>query len=135
MAQATAATQSISISRRVTTDVGAFHRSSQVESGSTRITSRFIEFSWKKATSGAEPGRNGDKFEWASARVGTLLGATDLDYTYDVVPPRPDRIGESGRSRISLCGQDGPPVSARMLKYAWRLPRVLRWQSQPRQTG
>jgi hypothetical protein len=131
MAQATAATQSISISRRVTTDVGAFHRSSQVESGSTRITSRFIEFSWKKATSGAEPGRNGDKFEWTSARVGTLLGATDLDYTYDVVPLRPDRIGE----RISLCGQDGLPVSARMLKYAWRLPRVLRWQSQPRQTG
>src|SRR5690349_23306505 len=30
---------------------------------------------------------NGDTFEWTSARVGSLLGAKDLGYSYDVVPP------------------------------------------------
>ena len=34
-----------------------------------------------------ERGSNGDKFEWTSARVGSLLGAIDLGYSYDVVPP------------------------------------------------
>jgi uncharacterized cupin superfamily protein len=34
-----------------------------------------------------EHGSNGDKFEWTSARVGSLLGAKDLGYSYDVVPP------------------------------------------------
>ena len=34
-----------------------------------------------------EHGSNGDRFEWTSARVGSLLGATDLGYSYDVVPP------------------------------------------------
>src|SRR4029453_8814735 len=29
----------------------------------------------------------GDKFEGASARIGPLLGAKDLGYSYDVVPP------------------------------------------------
>ena len=34
-----------------------------------------------------EHGSNGDKFEWQSARIGKLLGAKDLGYSYDVVPP------------------------------------------------
>ena len=34
-----------------------------------------------------EHGSNGDRFEWSSARIGPLLGATDLGYSYDVVPP------------------------------------------------
>jgi uncharacterized cupin superfamily protein len=34
-----------------------------------------------------EHGSNGDKFEWRSARIGRLLGARDLGYSYDVVPP------------------------------------------------
>jgi uncharacterized cupin superfamily protein len=34
-----------------------------------------------------EHGSNGDTFEWTSARVGSLLGAKDLGYSYDVVPP------------------------------------------------
>ena len=29
----------------------------------------------------------GDRFEWTGARVGPLLGARDLGYSYDVVPP------------------------------------------------
>ena len=31
--------------------------------------------------------RQGDKFESRSARIGPLLGAKDLGYSYDVVPP------------------------------------------------
>lgn len=34
-----------------------------------------------------EHGAKGDKFEWRSARIGPLLGAKDLGYSYDVVPP------------------------------------------------
>jgi uncharacterized cupin superfamily protein len=34
-----------------------------------------------------EHGTKGDKFEWRSARIGPLLGAKDLGYSYDVVPP------------------------------------------------
>jgi uncharacterized cupin superfamily protein len=34
-----------------------------------------------------EHGAQGDKFEWNSARVGPKLGARDLGYSYDVVPP------------------------------------------------
>ena len=34
-----------------------------------------------------EHGANGDKFEWNSARIGAKLGAKDLGYSYDVVPP------------------------------------------------
>jgi len=34
-----------------------------------------------------EHGEKGDKFEWRSARIGKLLGAKDLGYSYDVVPP------------------------------------------------
>jgi uncharacterized cupin superfamily protein len=34
-----------------------------------------------------EHGSKGDKFEWRSARIGPLLGARDLGYSYDVVPP------------------------------------------------
>ena len=34
-----------------------------------------------------EHGSEGDKFEWKSARVGAKLGARDLGYSYDVVPP------------------------------------------------
>ena len=34
-----------------------------------------------------EHGANGEKFEWRSARIGPGLGARDLGYSYDVVPP------------------------------------------------
>jgi uncharacterized cupin superfamily protein len=34
-----------------------------------------------------EPGSKGDKFEWRSARIGPKLGAKDLGYSYDVLPP------------------------------------------------
>ena len=34
-----------------------------------------------------EHGAKGDKFEWRSARIGALLGARALGYSYDVVPP------------------------------------------------
>jgi uncharacterized cupin superfamily protein len=34
-----------------------------------------------------EPGTKGDKFAWRSARIGPKLGAKDLGYSYDVVPP------------------------------------------------
>ncbi len=34
-----------------------------------------------------EHGSKADKFEWRSARIGPLLGAKDLGYSYDVVPP------------------------------------------------
>jgi uncharacterized cupin superfamily protein len=34
-----------------------------------------------------EHGAKGDKFEWSSARIGPKLGAKDLGYSYDVVPP------------------------------------------------
>ncbi len=34
-----------------------------------------------------EHGTKGDKFEWNSARIGPKLGAKDLGYSYDVVPP------------------------------------------------
>lgn len=34
-----------------------------------------------------EHGANGEKFEWNSARIGPKLGARDLGYSYDVVPP------------------------------------------------
>jgi uncharacterized cupin superfamily protein len=30
---------------------------------------------------------NGESFEWRTARIGPLLGAKDLGYSYDVVPP------------------------------------------------
>jgi uncharacterized cupin superfamily protein len=29
----------------------------------------------------------GERFEWRTARIGPLLGAKDLGYSYDVVPP------------------------------------------------
>ena len=32
-------------------------------------------------------GSQGDKFEWSSVRIGPKLGARDLGYSYDVVPP------------------------------------------------
>ena len=32
-------------------------------------------------------GAQGEKFEWNSVRVGALLGAKQLGYSYDVVPP------------------------------------------------
>ena len=32
-------------------------------------------------------GSQGAKFEWRSARIGPKLGAKDLGYSYDVVPP------------------------------------------------
>ena len=34
-----------------------------------------------------EHGTKGSKFEWRSARIGPKLGAKDLGYTYDVLPP------------------------------------------------
>jgi uncharacterized cupin superfamily protein len=34
-----------------------------------------------------ERGSQGDKFAWSSARIGAKLGAKDLGYSYDVVPP------------------------------------------------
>jgi uncharacterized cupin superfamily protein len=34
-----------------------------------------------------EHGSKGEKFEWNSARIGPKLGAKDLGYSYDVVPP------------------------------------------------
>src|SRR5205814_5244742 len=34
-----------------------------------------------------ERGAKGEKFEWNSARIGPLLGARDLGYSYDVLPP------------------------------------------------
>jgi uncharacterized cupin superfamily protein len=34
-----------------------------------------------------EHGSNGEKFEWRSARIGPRVGARDLGYSYDVVPP------------------------------------------------
>jgi uncharacterized cupin superfamily protein len=34
-----------------------------------------------------EHGCNGDKFEWNSTRIGPKLGAKDLGYSYDVIPP------------------------------------------------
>ena len=34
-----------------------------------------------------EHGSKGDKFEWKSARIGPKLGAKDLGYSYDVIPP------------------------------------------------
>ena len=34
-----------------------------------------------------EHGSNGEKFAWNSVRIGAKLGARDLGYSYDVVPP------------------------------------------------
>ena len=34
-----------------------------------------------------EHGAKGDRFEWNSARIGPKLGAKDLGYSYDVIPP------------------------------------------------
>ena len=34
-----------------------------------------------------EHGSKGDKFEWNSTRVGANIGAKDLGYSYDVIPP------------------------------------------------
>lgn len=34
-----------------------------------------------------EHGSSGEKFEWRSARIGPRVGARDLGYSYDVVPP------------------------------------------------
>ena len=34
-----------------------------------------------------EQGSQGDKFAWSSVRIGARLGAKDLGYSYDVVPP------------------------------------------------
>ena len=34
-----------------------------------------------------EHGAKGDKFEWRGARIGPLVGARDLGYSYDVLPP------------------------------------------------
>jgi uncharacterized cupin superfamily protein len=34
-----------------------------------------------------EHGASGDKFEWNAARIGPTLGARDLGYSYDVIPP------------------------------------------------
>ena len=34
-----------------------------------------------------EHGSNGDKFEWNSARIGPKVGAKQLGYSYDVIPP------------------------------------------------
>ena len=34
-----------------------------------------------------EHGVKGEKFEWHSARIGPLLGARQLGYSYDVLPP------------------------------------------------
>jgi uncharacterized cupin superfamily protein len=34
-----------------------------------------------------DTGSQGDKFAWSSARIGPKLGAKDLGYSYDVVPP------------------------------------------------
>ena len=34
-----------------------------------------------------EHGSQGEKFEWNSARIGPKLGAKDLGYSFDVVPP------------------------------------------------
>jgi uncharacterized cupin superfamily protein len=34
-----------------------------------------------------ERGAHGDAFEWRSTRIGKLLGASRLGYSYDVVPP------------------------------------------------
>jgi uncharacterized cupin superfamily protein len=34
-----------------------------------------------------EHGSNGDRFEWRSTRIGPKLGAKDLGYSYDVIPP------------------------------------------------
>ncbi|HUP30374.1 MAG TPA: cupin domain-containing protein [Usitatibacter sp.] len=34
-----------------------------------------------------EKGAKGDTFEWNSVRIGPKLGATDLGYSYDVIPP------------------------------------------------
>jgi uncharacterized cupin superfamily protein len=34
-----------------------------------------------------EQGSKGDKYAWRSARIGPKLGAKDLGYSYDVVPP------------------------------------------------
>ena len=34
-----------------------------------------------------EHGTKGEKFEWRSARIGAKIGAKDLGYSYDVLPP------------------------------------------------
>ena len=34
-----------------------------------------------------EHGARGDRFEWRGARIGPLVGARDLGYSYDVLPP------------------------------------------------
>jgi len=34
-----------------------------------------------------EHGAKGDKFEWNSARIGPKVGAKQLGYSYDVIPP------------------------------------------------
>jgi uncharacterized cupin superfamily protein len=34
-----------------------------------------------------EQGSQGDKFAWSTARIGPKLGAKDLGYSFDVVPP------------------------------------------------
>ena len=34
-----------------------------------------------------ERGSKGEKFAWSSARIGPKIGAKDLGYSYDVVPP------------------------------------------------
>jgi uncharacterized cupin superfamily protein len=34
-----------------------------------------------------EHGAKGDRFEWNSMRIGPRLGAKDLGYSYDVIPP------------------------------------------------
>ena len=34
-----------------------------------------------------EHGKKGDRFEWRTARIGPKVGAKDLGYSYDVLPP------------------------------------------------
>jgi uncharacterized cupin superfamily protein len=34
-----------------------------------------------------EHGAKGDRFEWNSARIGPLVGARDLGYSFDILPP------------------------------------------------
>ena len=45
----------------------------------------------------------GDKFEARSARIGPPLGAKDLGYSYDVVPPGKRLVKSSMKSRSEPC--------------------------------
>jgi len=57
----------------------------------------------------------GDKFETRGVRIGPLLGAKDLGYSYDVVPP-----GKRSRSMHARCVRRALPICSRRIHWSSR---------------